>query len=287
MAKLPRSSLGVVDVERDKLVVSIMIVDDHALMRRIVREVVEKEGDLEVVAEARNGLEAETQAAQKQPEVVLMDLDMPDCDGFEGTERVLANSPHSNVVIFSASHQERHLFQALQRGATGYVTKDVEPDGLIHAIRCAARKELCLPSSFAASLVAKLRTLEQFQESGSSASMYSGAQEDGIDREHNIQRITSIAYKIPRHSTAHGAYTTSETNELQSLEQEATNSARPLTDREQEILDLMRKGHKNREIAEVLCIAESTVHKHVQNIFEKLHARNRTEAIYLTSAGSR
>jgi DNA-binding NarL/FixJ family response regulator len=59
---------------------------------------------------------------------------------------------------------------------------------------------------------------------------------------------------------------------------------RPLTDREREILDLMRKGQKNREIATELAIAESTVHKHIQNIFEKLHARNRTEAIYLTSA---
>ena len=59
---------------------------------------------------------------------------------------------------------------------------------------------------------------------------------------------------------------------------------RPLTEREQEILNLMRLGRKNREIAVELGIAESTVHKHVQNIFEKLHARNRTEAIYLTSA---
>ena len=97
--------------------VRIMIVDDHALMRRVVREVIEKEDDLEVVAEACNGLEAQEQAAHVKPEVVLMDLDMPECDGFEGTERVLASSPESNVVIFTASHQERHLFQALQRGA--------------------------------------------------------------------------------------------------------------------------------------------------------------------------
>ena len=59
--------------------------------------------------------------------------------------------------------------------------------------------------------------------------------------------------------------------------------SRPLTEREAQILSLMRKGRKNREIAQELRIAESTVHKHVQNIFEKLHARNRTEAIYLTS----
>ena len=66
----------------------------------------------------------------------------------------------------------------------------------------------------------------------------------------------------------------------------AARSPRPLTDRERQILDLMRRGQKNREIARALSIAESTVHKHVQNIFEKLHARNRTEAIYLTSSGA-
>src|SRR5437588_12692453 len=105
--------------------VRIMIADDHGLMRRVVREVVEKESDLEVVAEARDGHEAEAQAAQTQPDVVLMDLDMPGCDGFEATERVLACSPHSRVVIFTASHQEEDAVHAIQRGAIGYITKDV------------------------------------------------------------------------------------------------------------------------------------------------------------------
>ena len=73
--------------------------------------------------------------------------------------------------------------------------------------------------------------------------------------------------------------------EQDEVPQETTTSKpvpRPLTEREAQILDLMRKGRKNREIGYELCIAESTVHKHVQNIFEKLHARNRTEAIYFT-----
>ncbi|HLX40618.1 MAG TPA: LuxR C-terminal-related transcriptional regulator, partial [Ktedonobacteraceae bacterium] len=80
--------------------------------------------------------------------------------------------------------------------------------------------------------------------------------------------VHAISYKIPQRPTT------------QSLN--ATGQGRPLTGREHEILDLMRKGRKNREIAQELAIAESTVHKHIQNIFEKLHARNRTEAIYLT-----
>ena len=262
--------------------VRIMIVDDHALMRRVVREVIEKEDDLEVVAEARNGLEAQEQAAHVKPEVVLMDLDMPECDGFEGTETLLASSPQSNVVIFTASHQERHLFQALQRGAMGYITKDIEPDALVHAIRCAARKELCLPGSFASQVVAHLRTLGKEYESRLWNELV-GAEVQGEEQKEEYS-AHGVAYRIPRRPSMHRVHALSKTQTNLEYAASPSPSARPLTDREQEILDLMRKGQKNREIAATLCIAESTVHKHVQNIFEKLHARNRTEAIYLTSA---
>jgi two-component system, NarL family, nitrate/nitrite response regulator NarL len=243
--------------------VRIMIADDHALIRRIVREVLEKESDLEVIAEACNGHEAEAQAGQTQPDVVLMDLDMPGCDGFEATQRVLACSPQSRVVIFTASHQEKHAYQAIQRGAIGYVTKDVEPDALIHAIRCAARDELCMPRTLTAQVLAHVRSLEP---------------QHGEKEEERLPRYalsTQVAYKIPQRPRVRSVAD----NEGQG----GQNEMRPLTERESEILALMRLGRKNREIAKELAIAESTVHKHIQNIFEKLHARNRTEAIYLTA----
>jgi two-component system nitrate/nitrite response regulator NarL len=260
--------------------VNILIVDDHSLMRRAVREVVEKESDLTVVGEASNGLEAEEQAAQTQPDVVLMDLDMPGCDGFEATERVLARSPHSRVVIFTASHEEQYVFHAIQRGAMGYITKDIEPDSLVHAIRCAARNDLCIPGALASLVLAQIRTIWKAQEARSRG---------------RFALSHAISFRTPRRShvppsppvTATTTETTTnaegEAQEQPPAEVPSTPTARPLTGREQEILDLMRRGHKNREIAGVLCIAESTVHKHVQNIFEKLHARNRTEAIYITS----
>ncbi len=263
--------------------VRIMIVDDHALMRRVVREVIEKENDLEVVAEACNGLEAQEQAAHVKPEVVLMDLDMPECDGFEGTERVLASSPESNVVIFTASHKERHLFQALQHGAMGYITKDIEPDALVHAIRCASRNELCLPGSFASQVVAHLRTLGKEHESRLWNELV-GTEVQREEEQEEEYHTSTVAYRIPRRSSMRRVHALSKTQTALESSALSSPSTRLLTDREQEILDLMRKGQKNREIAATLCIAESTVHKHVQNIFEKLHARNRTEAIYLTSA---
>jgi two-component system nitrate/nitrite response regulator NarL len=239
--------------------VNILIVDDHSLMRRAVREVLEKEEDMTVVEEASNGYEAEVQAAQTQPDVVLMDVDMPDCNGFEATERVLACSPHSRVIIFTANHQENHIFQAIQKGAMGYITKDIEPDALVHALYCAANNHLCLPGVFAGQVLAHLRTSWKAQ---------------------NIPQVSvSYAYRTPRQTNHHVAVQQSPDQ----LTIENTAISRPLTNREMQILNLMRMGRKNREIAQELKIAESTVHKHVQNIFEKLHARNRTEAIYLTS----
>ncbi len=233
--------------------VNILVVDDHSLMRRAVREVIEKESDMVVVAEASSGQEAEQQAAETQPDVILMDVDMPDCNGFEATERVLICSPLSRVIIFTAAHHDQHVIQAIQAGAMGYITKDIEPDALIHAIRCAARNDLCIPGAFATQMLTYLRSYWRSQ------TPYAN------------MLTAPISYRTPRR-----AHTTDQS-------QSTAVISRPLTERERQILDLMRRGRKNREIAGELCIAESTVHKHVQNIFEKLHARNRTEAIYLTS----
>jgi two-component system, NarL family, nitrate/nitrite response regulator NarL len=268
--------------------VTILVVDDHSLMRRAVREVVEKELDLSIIAEACNGHEAEIQAAETQPDVVLMDADMPDCTGFEATERVLACSPKSRVIIFTATHQEQHVFQAIQKGAMGYITKDIEPDALVHALRCAARNDLCIPGAFAIQILNHLRSIWKSQ------AIYPGL----------ISASNSVSYRTPRRNQRRAVRASTDGEQTQSEQlqgeqiagdeqgillldappqPEEDSGPRPLTDRERQILDLMRKGRKNREIAGELCIAESTVHKHVQNIFEKLHARNRTEAIYLTS----
>ncbi len=239
-----------------------MIADDHPLIRRIVRQVVEQENDLEVIAEACNGHQAETLAAQTQPDVILMDLDMPECDGFEATERVLARSPHSRVVIFTGSQQEQHALHAIQSGAIGYITKDIEPEVLVNAIRSAARDELCIPRALASQVLAHIRTLGQYNTQV--------AQQRTIAGHPSAMEVSvSTVHKIPQRPTR------------ESLGNQG--KIRPLTERESEILELMRLGRKNREIARELSIAESTVHKHIQNIFEKLHARNRTEAIYLTA----
>jgi two-component system, NarL family, nitrate/nitrite response regulator NarL len=229
--------------------VRILVADDHTLIRQAVRGIVEKEPDLEIVAEASDGQEAILRASETQPDVVLMDLTMPVCDGLEATERVLACSPHSRVVIFSASDQEENVLQALQRGAIGYLTKDTNSEGLLTAIRRAAHNELYMASPLAQRLLALLGTLTSATSQ---------------ERQAVQIRRTSFQEKQSEHAR-----------------KKKSKLNLPLTMREKEILNLIRVGQRNREIAYELRIAEATVHKHIQNIFEKLNARNRAEAIFL------
>jgi DNA-binding NarL/FixJ family response regulator len=140
--------------------VKVLVVDDHALIRRVIREVLWQETDLEIVAEACNGYEAEILASKAQPDVVLMDLDMPGRGGLDATERVLACSPNSRVIVLTASRSEQHAISAIQRGAVGYLTKDIEPETLIHAIRCAVRDELYLTRPIASRVLAYFRSLQ-------------------------------------------------------------------------------------------------------------------------------
>ncbi|MBA2680496.1 MAG: response regulator transcription factor, partial [Ktedonobacteraceae bacterium] len=113
--------------------ITILVVDEHPLTRRVIRDVLEKENDLEVIAEATSGQDAEWQASRVQPDVVVMNRDMPDCNGFEAMERIVACSPNSHVVIFTPDFQAQHIVPAIQKGAMSYISKDIEPDAFVHA----------------------------------------------------------------------------------------------------------------------------------------------------------
>jgi DNA-binding NarL/FixJ family response regulator len=278
--------------------VTILIVDDHLLMRRVIKEVLEQEATFTVIGEACNGFEAVEQAAKTQPDVVLMDLDMPGCNGFEATEQVLVCSPRSRVVIFTASHEERHIFQAIHRGAIGYLTKDTDAETLLHAIHCAARNDLCIPGALAGPIIAQLQATWRTQSY--SAARYGSTATYAYRTSRRTRTRTARMIPAPaevvvesNHEEEKITEQPTETSMAEAIESEPASEStqeqptelltRPLTERELEILHLMRQGLKNREIALALEIAESTVHKHVQNIFEKVRARNRAEAIYLTN----
>jgi DNA-binding NarL/FixJ family response regulator len=118
-----------------------MIVDDHALVRAGLAELLTGAGDIDVAATAANGEEAVEAAVREQPDVILMDLSMPGMGGAEATRTLLATGIDARVVVLTSLSARERILDALDAGAIGYLLKDAEPDELIRGVRAAARGE--------------------------------------------------------------------------------------------------------------------------------------------------
>ncbi len=141
----------------DEAPITVVIVDDHALVRQGVRSYFETQPDLNVVGEAGNGKDAVSLAGETVPDVVLMDLIMPGMDGVEATRRVREVSPRSQVVVLTSYHEDVHIFPAIKAGALSYLLKDLDPAELADAVRAAARGEAVLHPSVAARMMREMR----------------------------------------------------------------------------------------------------------------------------------
>jgi NarL family two-component system response regulator LiaR len=136
--------------------VTVLIVDDHAVVRRGIRALLEAEGGFEVVGEAGSGGEAVLLAADLAPDVVLMDLVMPEMDGVAATRLVKQESPRSQVIVLTSYHEDEHIYPAVRAGALSYLLKSVGLEELTEAARKAARGEAVLHPHVAARLVQEL-----------------------------------------------------------------------------------------------------------------------------------
>jgi two-component system, NarL family, response regulator LiaR len=136
--------------------ITVLLVDDHEMVRRGVRAFLETQPDITVVAEAGSGEEAVRLAAEYAPDVALMDLIMPGMDGVEATRRLTAQSPRTSVVMLTSYHDEEHVFPAIRAGALSYVLKEVGPEELADAVRKAAAGEAVLHPRVAARVVREL-----------------------------------------------------------------------------------------------------------------------------------
>ncbi len=137
--------------------ITVMLVDDHAMVRQGVRAFLVTQPDISVVAEAGSGAEAVTLAAQYVPDVILMDLIMPNMDGVEATRRVKQVSPRSQIVVLTSYHEDEHIFPALKAGALSYILKDLSADELASAVRKAAVGEAVLHPRVAARVIKELQ----------------------------------------------------------------------------------------------------------------------------------
>jgi DNA-binding NarL/FixJ family response regulator len=118
--------------------IRVVVADDHSVVREGLAQLLSTAADVELVGAAANGSEAVDVVAREHPDVVLMDLSMPEVDGAEATRRILAADPGARVVVLTSFADDRHILDALQAGAIGYVLKHAEPDELLGAIRAAA-----------------------------------------------------------------------------------------------------------------------------------------------------
>lgn len=140
----------------DTLPIRVLLTDDHAIVRKGVRALLATERDIQVVGEAGNGAEAVAKAETLCPDVILMDLMMPELDGIEATRQITANIPGARVIVLTSFAADDKVFPAIKAGALGYLLKDSGPEELLRAIRQVYRGEPSLEPSIARKVLFEL-----------------------------------------------------------------------------------------------------------------------------------
>jgi DNA-binding NarL/FixJ family response regulator len=197
-----------------------MLADDHRMLREGLRRSMTDQG-FDVVGEARDGEEAIRLAEQLQPEVILMDVTMPEVDGVEATRQIRQQFPDIRIVMLTMHADQEVLAAAIRAGASGYLVKDCSTEEIASAVRMAASGETALSPQLAASML----------------------------------------------------------DEVRKLDAPSSEEERIITRREEEVLQLIANGCSTPEVAEKLFISQKTVKNHLASIYQKLDARDRTQAV--------
>jgi DNA-binding NarL/FixJ family response regulator len=206
------------------MTIRVLVADDQSMVRAGFRMLLGGEEDIEVVAEASNGIEAVDKAARFNPGIILMDIRMPELDGLEATRRILATDPDARILVLTTFDLDEYVFEALRAGASGFVLKDDSPEQLLGAIRTVAAGDALLSPTI-------------------------------------TRRVIQAFARTPM------AAPPKELDEL--------------SEREQDVFRLMARGMSNAEIGQELYIGETTVKTHVTHILQKLHLRDRVQAVVL------
>jgi DNA-binding NarL/FixJ family response regulator len=199
----------------------VLLVDDHNLVRNGLASLLVAH-NIAVAGEASDGLEALERARQLKPDIILMDINMPRCNGLEATRLIKTEIPNTKIIILTVSEAEENLFEAIKSGAEGYLLKNIKSDEFLRLLDGVTKGEAAISPIMAA------RIIDDF-----------------------AQRATG---------------------------QKEESSKDELSNREKEVLELVRRGYPNKEIALALYITENTVKYHLRNIMDKLHLRNRAAA---------
>jgi DNA-binding NarL/FixJ family response regulator len=201
--------------------IRLLLADDHRMLREGLRRSMTDEG-FDVVGEAENGEEAVRLTTDLQPDVVLMDVSMPEMDGVEATRMIRGSGSSARVIMLTMHADADVLADAIRAGASGYLVKDCSTDEVADAVRMAANGDTALSPQLAATMLDEVRRLEA----------PAAAEDDRL-----------------------------------------------ITKREEEVLQHIADGCSTPEVAERLYISQKTVKNHLASIYQKLDARDRTQAV--------
>jgi two-component system NarL family response regulator len=192
--------------------IGVLIADDHSVLRQGVVSLIGFEADMTVVAEASDGREAVELWKRHRPDVMLLDLRMPELDGVGVIKQIRAEDENTRIVVLTTFDGDEDIYRAIQAGAKGYLLKDVPREALIDCIRRVHAGETCVP----------------------------------------VQLANRLAKRL---------------------------SDKSVSEREIDVLKLMARGKRNKEIGSALFISAGTVKSHVKSIFAKLNVNSRAEAV--------
>jgi len=139
----------------------ILLVDDHVLFRKGIAELLKTRDDLQVVGEAQDGIEAVTRARETLPDIILMDINMPNRDGLEATRLIKQEMPHTQIVMLTVADDDENLFEAIKSGAKGYLLKDLEPEQLFDMLDQVRQGEAAITGPIATRILAEFKEPEQ------------------------------------------------------------------------------------------------------------------------------
>ena len=229
--------------------IRVLLADDQALVRAGFRALLESADDITVAAEAQNGGAAVALVRELMPDVVLMDLNMPEVDGLTATGRITADPSLAavKVVVLTTFDDDEHVFAALRAGASGFLVKDIEPEELLQAVRVVARGDALLAPSVTRSLIAAFAR-QPAQEPSAGAGAGPGAPAASPGDARAVARQVGLA---------------------------------SLTDREREVVALVAAGLSNDEIAARLVVSPLTAKTHVSRSMTKLAARDRAQLVVI------
>jgi DNA-binding NarL/FixJ family response regulator len=205
--------------------IRLLIADDHTLFREGLRAILGAQSEIEIVGEAGTGTQAVSLAATHLPDIILMDIQMPEMNGIAATEKIMDANPHIGIIVLTMLEDDDSVFAAMRAGARGYVLKGADKAEMLRAIHAVAQGEALFGPAIAKRLV------------------------------HFFSAVGAMKNLAPPRAFPE------------------------LTERENQVLDLIARGYNNAEIADQLVLSPKTVSNHISNIFSKLQVADRAQAI--------